>query len=217
VTVSRSPSDRPLAPDGPRAASAQVALRLAGADEGNAATLVSAIRAGDKQAFDALFDAYYATLCEFAAGYVRSDAIAEECVQDVFLRLWTHRATWSIRDTVRTYLFGAVRNQALNVRKHGQVRERWAAAIAGDLTMSGHGESAPSAEAALEGAELEAAMSGAIARMPERRRQMCTLRWRHHLTYAEIASIVGASVKAVEMQLAHALKQLRRDLAAYRQ
>jgi len=45
----------------------------------------------DVTAFEALFRAHYAALCHFVYGYVRSRAVAQELVQDLFLRLWENR------------------------------------------------------------------------------------------------------------------------------
>jgi hypothetical protein len=53
--------------------------------------LVARVRLGDEDAFQSLFETYYATLCDFAQSYVHSPALAEELVQTVFLRIWEHR------------------------------------------------------------------------------------------------------------------------------
>ncbi len=53
----------------------------------------------------------------------------------------------------------------------------------------------------------------AVAVMPERRRLAFTLRTRHHLTYPEIARVMGISVKGVELHLTLALKAVREALA----
>src|SRR5712692_8557596 len=55
---------------------------------------VARIRLADERAFESLFHAYYAALCDFVQSYVRSPDVAEELVQAVFLRIWEHRATW---------------------------------------------------------------------------------------------------------------------------
>jgi RNA polymerase sigma-70 factor, ECF subfamily len=49
----------------------------------------------------------------------------------------------------------------------------------------------------------------AIAQLPERCRLVMQLRWQEQLGYSEIASILGISVKGVEIQLARGLRALR--------
>jgi RNA polymerase sigma-70 factor (ECF subfamily) len=176
---------------------------------------VGRIRAGDKRAFDALFAAYYARLCEFVAGYVRSDAVAEECVQDVLFRVWAERERWHVRGSVRQYLFGAARNHALNVRKHHRVVERWAIRAEHDRAAQGLGVGPAAPDAGLRAAEIAVAVQSAIARLPARRREVYCLRWRDQLSHAEIAAVLGITVKSVETHLGRALEALRRDLAAW--
>ncbi len=78
------------------------------------AELVARIRAGDEGGCEALYVAHHGPLWRFAYGYVRSAEIAEELVQEVFLALWRNRADWEVSGSVRAWLYGAVRNRALN-------------------------------------------------------------------------------------------------------
>jgi RNA polymerase sigma-70 factor (ECF subfamily) len=80
---------------------------------GQDAAWLERIRAGDPGAFEALFREHYHGLCLFAARLVASDAVAEELVQDVLLRVWQQRERWTVTGSVAAYLYGAVRNQAL--------------------------------------------------------------------------------------------------------
>lgn len=82
------------------------------------------IRRGDRDAFELLFRGYYDCLCTFAEGYVRSFSEAEDVVDQVFLTLWESRAEWNLRRSIKSYLYGAVRNGALNHLKHRCVVER---------------------------------------------------------------------------------------------
>jgi len=83
--------------------------------------LVARVRLGDEGAFQSLFEAYYATLCDFAQSYLHSPELAEELVQTVFLRIWEHRVRWEPTTGVRAYLFAACHNQALGVLKHERI------------------------------------------------------------------------------------------------
>src|SRR5437867_6584755 len=70
------------------------------------------IRAGDVDAFEALYRTYWQRLYAFAFRYVRSKEDAEEVVQDVFFRIWRGRADWVPAGAVRNYVYCAVRNAA---------------------------------------------------------------------------------------------------------
>ena len=66
-----------------------------------------------------------------------------------------------------------------------------------------------SADADLEASELRDRLRAAVAALPERRRAVVVLRWRHGLTNPEIARILGISIKGVEVQFSRALADLR--------
>ena len=164
------------------------------------------IRRGDAEAFEALFREHHAGLCRFAEGYVRDAAVAEELVQDVFFELWRGRGTWELRATLRAYLFGAVRNRALNHLKRASRERGWLARIRREGDPA---DPSPSPERAAGESEAAAAVARAVARLPERARMAVELRWHHGLRHGEIAEVMGISVKGVENQLGRALKALR--------
>jgi RNA polymerase sigma-70 factor (ECF subfamily) len=170
------------------------------------------IRRGDAGAFEALFREHHAGLCRFAEGYVRDSAIAEELVQDVFFELWRGRAGWELRATVRAYLFGAVRNRALNHLKRASRERGWLARLGREADPS---DPSPAPDRAAAESEAAAAVARAVSRLPERARMVVELRWRHGLRHGEIAEVMGISVKGVENQLGRALKALRATLGDF--
>jgi RNA polymerase sigma-70 factor (ECF subfamily) len=184
------------------------------------AELVARIRAGDEGGCEALYVAYHAPLWRFAYGYVRSAEIAEELVQEVFLALWRNRADWEVSGSVRAWLYGAVRNQALNHLRHerlaARVAERHAAARAGgqvgaegaDAPALAMAAPPPSAQAVAEANDLEAAVVRAIAALPERRRAAMALRWRYDLAPQEIAGVLGLTPEVVRVLLSRARREL---------
>jgi RNA polymerase sigma-70 factor (ECF subfamily) len=165
-------------------------------------------------AIEFLFRAHYASLCDFALHYVESPAVAEELVQDLFAQLWVDRARLSAPSNARAYLFTAVRNRALNARQRRQRETDWAdeAAIALHGSADDLVPDAPAAEAA----EMQRLVDTAIAGLPERCRLVVHLRWREQMSHAQIAEIMGISVKGVEIQLTRGLARLRELLGPAR-
>jgi RNA polymerase sigma-70 factor (ECF subfamily) len=170
--------------------------------------LVARVRAGDERALEALFRTHYSALCDFATRYVRQDTLAEELVQDLFGDLWARRQSWHVRGSVRAYLFAAVRNRALNLRKREAVERDWKhdEAIADVRELHQPPELA---DEALERADLRARLDAALESLPERCRLVMHLRWREQMRHAEIASVMGISVKGVEIQLSRGLRAIR--------
>ena len=162
----------------------------------------------DDAAFEDLFRTQYAALCGFAFRYVRSAEGAEDLVQDVFSTLWAARGSVRIRTSMRAYLFAAVRNRALNARKHHAIETDWERDEADDDARSLHPRPSQPDEL-LDRSQLEAELSAALASLPERCALVMRLRWREQMSHAEIAETMGISVKGVEKQLERGIKSLR--------
>lgn len=162
------------------------------------------LRTGDVGSFEALFFRYHATLCEIVDAYVGSQAIAEEIVQDLFHTIWRDRAHLAVRGSLRSYLCVAARNRALQHLRHGAVARRHAqVAVEPDV------DRAPRADEVLEREERLVALRNAIDALPPRARLAVVLRWRDHLTNADVADAMGITVKGVEKLLASAMTRLR--------
>ncbi len=174
--------------------------------------LVARVRASDAAAFEVVYRAYYEPLCVFVVGYVRSRAVAEELVQDMLCSIWERRAEWDVRDTVRTYLYRAARNRAVDHLRHGHVVRLWEANVAREATVPGMGQDVETADQRARTTELAIAIRAAVAALPDRCRQVYVLRRQHHLSTAEVAAVLGISAKGVETQLTRALKVLRERL-----
>ena len=161
------------------------------------------IRDGDESVYETLFRTFAPGLCAFLTRYVGERAIAEELVQDVFLALWDQRATVCITGSVQAYLYTAARNRALNSLQHERVADRFRVATlarmhAADAVVQGEAECL----AALE-------FNDAMAQLPARCRLVFTLQRTHGMTYGEVATCLGISVKTVEVQMGRALRTLR--------
>lgn len=178
------------------------------ANEASHADLAAQIVAGDTRAFETLFRTYYAGMCVFAARLVGRGDVAEELVQEVFLYVWRTRDSWQIHTSVRQYLFSAVRHGALRYLRHERVVQNHL-----PETLILFERPVRLADADLESEETIRLVRAAIAKLPERCRLVYTLHREQGLTYAEVAEVMGISVKTVDVQMGRALKALRRLLS----
>jgi RNA polymerase sigma-70 factor, ECF subfamily len=162
------------------------------------------------RAFDALFRANYAGLCRFAGRILGSPAAAEEVVQDLFLYIWERHEVIDASTPSRAYLYRAAHNAAVNRLRRRRVESRWAEKQAAT-------EAAPvTADEDMGLEELSLAVARAIERLPERTRLVYTMSRQNGLSYQEIASALGLSIKTVEGQMARAFRLLRAALAPLR-
>jgi RNA polymerase sigma-70 factor, ECF subfamily len=174
--------------------------------------LVARIRGGDKQAFEALFMAYYSALHGFIAHYVDGETGAE-LLQEIFLALWRKRETWDPVGGVRAYLFAAARNRAFSAMRGRRMLSRLAEQSAAEDTAPGASQSDKSPAQAVLAAEVESACRAAIRGLPERNRLVMMLRWDYGMSHAEIAFVLDTTIKGVEAELSRGLRALATQLA----
>jgi RNA polymerase sigma-70 factor (ECF subfamily) len=171
---------------------------------------MAGLRAGDARAFEAVFRAYHARLCGFAYRHLGNAADADEVVQDLFLALWQKRESLSIRSSLRAYLFGAVHHRVLNRSARARLEQRWLQE--GGVTELEVADDSVPADETLQASEFTARVNAALQSLPPGCRQVLQLRWLDQLSYAEVAEVLGISVKGVENQLSRARKALRAAL-----
>jgi RNA polymerase sigma-70 factor (ECF subfamily) len=171
------------------------------------ASLIAAVRAGDRGAFETLYRAYWPALVKFArriGGLAIEDA--KELVQDVFLSLWRSRERWTVRDGLQQYMYGAVFHRAreLGARQRRAIDPPLAYR---EPTVDNSGPHRPVVR------ELEERVSAIIAAMPLRCRQIYLLYHADRLDTREIAAALGISIVTVNRHHARALRLLARGLA----
>lgn len=164
---------------------------------------------GDPEAaFAAMVQAHYARLGAFALRLVGSRPAAEDAVHEVLLRIWRRRHEFAFHDPL-AYLYQAVRNEAQSWhRREARLRQR----TAGADTLATSVDPRADASQVVEGEELARIVEAVIVAMPPRRREIFRMQREQKLSYAEIASLLGISVKTVETQIGQALKTIRRRL-----
>jgi RNA polymerase sigma-70 factor (ECF subfamily) len=168
--------------------------------------LVKAARSGRESAFLQLFDDHHRPLFRFAYRLTGSAADAEDIVQECFLQVLRPECAYDPRRTsIRTYLFGVVRNQSLKRLRRTD--------LAGDAGRRANQNRSPEDEAAR--AEMENAVSRAVTELPDTQREVLILAHYEHLPLAEIARVMALDLGAVKSRLQRARATLKETLAAY--
>ena len=175
--------------------------------------LVARIREGDRGAFETLFRFYYEELCGFVDSKIGTSDRSDDIVQDIFLGLWHRRTELTVRSTLRAYLFGAARKEAITHRERQEVRNQ-SEEDRREMWETVRNWSRPSPVERLEHHQLEHTIQECIAELPERRREVYVLSRHHGLTYEEIATVMDIAPKTVDNQMVEALKFLRKRICA---
>ena len=133
--------------------------------------------------------------------------MAEDIVQEVFLQIWLNRTRLDPTKNIKSYLYIATRNRALNVLRRASVEREHQEKI----TYIDSRVLTPEDE--LERHQTIQEAYRAIDQLPKRCRTIFMMSRFDHLKYAEIADILNISIKTVETQMGRALKSLRQSLA----
>lgn len=164
----------------------------------------------DDKLFEQLFKAHYKALHAYATAMLKDVDLAEEMVQQMFLKFWEKRELLSISTSIKAYLYKCIYNDSLNYLKHENVKTKYQDFTR--FTANGFGEAA-SARAELS--ELQIKLSEALNELPEQCRTIFQLSRFEELKYREIADQLGLSIKTVENQMGKALKILRLKLVDF--
>lgn len=168
-------------------------------------SLLSAIKRGDRKAFDALFRKYYPALCAYGHRFVDLED-AEEIVQDAMLWIWENREADVIETSLSQYLFKMVHHRALNRIAHQDAVQR------ADNRFYEEMQEMLQDIDFYQIQELTHRIKKAIAALPSSYREAFVMHRFREMSYKEIAAVLEVSPKTVDYRIQQALKQLRTDL-----
>lgn len=154
--------------------------------------------------FKSIFNEHYESIRNYLF-YLSGDIdIAEDIVQDVFMKIWEKRDSIN-DDTVKPLLYRIARNLYFNLHKRNALDLKFISSKEDDAENE-------SPEFVLEMKEFDAKLQKAISDLPEHCRTIFLLSRIDELKYQEIADRFNISIKAVEKQISKALKLLRKSI-----
>jgi RNA polymerase sigma-70 factor (ECF subfamily) len=146
--------------------------------------------------------------------YLRDAHDADEAVQDAFLKVFTHIATYREDYPFEVWFTRILVNGCLDMRKARARRMRWALPVpmTPGVPPIEAVASGPSAEQRLVSAERAAQISAAVAQLPERQRAVFTLCHLAEQSTHDVSQALGLSEATVRVHLFRAVRKLRRLL-----
>lgn len=167
--------------------------------------LLSGLRKGDENAFEAFYERYWKEVFDQAFVRVRQHDVAENITQDIFVAIWDNRENLKI-DNVPGYLYTAVRNRVLNWFEK-EKRYVPIAELLSEVRASSDFSDIPLLEK-----ELVRVCEALINSLSPSQQKIYRMRFEEELSTAEIADQLGMNRKTVQNQLSLALAQLRSSL-----
>lgn len=171
--------------------------------------LIEGLKEGNEKIFDYLFHLYYSGLYVYVKRYVDQSNVAEDIVQDFFVRLWDNRKQISINKSLKSYMFTSVRNSCFDYLRHCKVQQRNE-----DKLLERIKNLKEDNDFYIE-KELREKIDEAINKLPPACREIFVMNRFDGMKPAEIAGIRNISVRTVETQIGKALRVLRNELSSY--
>lgn len=175
------------------------------------------IRKGDKKAFESVFRLYSGQLFNYAREIVKDNYLAEEVIQEIFIKLWQNKERILIEQSLKSYLFRSTFHSCVNLIKHKSVEDKYKAFFLHHISMSDTNEALsddfPLSD--LLGSELSDIIAKAIEKLPDQCRQVFLMSRYGNLKHEAIARKLNLSINTVHTQISRALTRLKGELREY--
>lgn len=167
-------------------------------------TLIQLVLAGNQQAFAALVKKYRSNIFTTALQLLHNRHLAEEVLQDVFLKVWLQRSSLTEIDNFPAWLNTVARNTIYSAFKRAMKEKILPVEDLENSLDAGYNTADPLLEK-----EYTQLLHTAISRLPERQQQTYRLIKLQGLKRNEAAAILGISPETVKYNLDEASRKVR--------
>jgi RNA polymerase sigma-70 factor (family 1) len=167
-------------------------------------TLLSLLAQNSEYAFQVVFDRYRNVIYKTAMMYVKSPVIAEEIVQDIFLKLWFQRKHLAEIRSLESWLFTLTKNLTLNCLK--KIAHEWTAR---EKWIKENDLSENTTDHKVLNAEYQQLLQQAISDLSPQQQQVYRLAKEQGLSYDIISKQLSISPLTVKTHMTRALASIR--------
>lgn len=165
--------------------------------------IIAMIAAGDERAFRELFDRYKERFYAVALKMTRSDEVAQDIVQDIFMHIWTKRESYINVENHSSYFFTCVYRRIYQHYRKIAIEKKLLQGV------SYQKESANITEEMILAHESENIISRAVAKLPPQQQLVFKLSKQEGLSREDIACQLNISPNTVKNHLSTATKFIR--------
>lgn len=166
--------------------------------------LILLLNQSDERALVEIYNRYWNKLLAQARWDLRNEADAEDCIQELFIKLWNCRTGLTLRHKLSTYLYRAVKNQTINMlAKRNSKRNNIVFEEATGMEIF-----APSADSSLLEKEMLQILEAAIDALPDKCSKIYRMSRIDGQSNKEIAKQLDVAEKTVEGHITRAIKQV---------
>ncbi|MGM9511884.1 RNA polymerase sigma-70 factor [Larkinella sp. GY13] len=168
------------------------------------------LKAGDENAFEEIFYRYYKHLLAIGIKFLKNPDLAEDAVQDIFLKLWDHRDALNETYSIKNFLSVSMKNHVLNVIRNNH-QSIWEYLSAEMEELNGEDTTSDAFQLQEYGTILEQGMQ----KLPPQREKVFRLRVFSGLDNEQVARQLSISVNTVKSQFTQATRFLKDYLSKH--
>lgn len=166
--------------------------------------LVGSLKGGDKNAFTIIFEKYHKQLYYIALSYLKDPSMAQDVVQDMFIKLWAYRVNLKEELSLKSFLITSLRNLLLNnirnnntrILKHIQLMQ-WSEVSRNDVDDK------------IAFGDYEKIIEKGMCKLSPAKQHIFRLRTQEGLNNKEISKQLGLSINTVKFQFSKASRFMR--------
>jgi RNA polymerase sigma-70 factor (ECF subfamily) len=167
--------------------------------------LLERMKADDSEAYRILVERHVDRAYALALRTLRNPADAEDVAQEALVKAWTHRHSWQPgKAKFSTWLYRVVFNRCIDLKRMPS------SACLDDVAEPE--DDCPDSVDSIHRRQVYGRLEDALATMPEQQRAALTLAYFDEMGNAEIATVLGTTVQAVESLLKRGRQGLRERL-----
>lgn len=176
--------------------------------------LIEHCQAGDRRAFEDLFNLYRDDVFRFSYLVVRDTNLAQDVVQEAFLKVFRSIDKFQFRSSFKSWLYRIAVNEAITILRRKKVKEELEPMpdVSRERTVSYATRDWQPEEAVLEGEERRI-LRWAIGQLDPVHRSVVVLKYFHEFSDTEIGAVIGCPPGTVKSRLHRARELLRNTMA----
>ncbi|OKS88772.1 RNA polymerase sigma factor [Mucilaginibacter polytrichastri] len=169
--------------------------------------LLQKVAEGDQRAFRILYDRYYQNIYAFSLHLLKSELLAEEVVQETFLKFWKLGYELNSLINLESYLIAIARNRSLDLLRRNKLEVR-----ADQQRHFDWSESHNDTEESIILNDTRKILKNAIEKLPPQQKLVYELCHQEGLKYEEAAQRLNLSSFTVQSYMKLALKSVRKHI-----
>ena len=167
------------------------------------------LRLGDEEAFSSLFERYYSTLVNYGKTLMTGEDRVKDCVQDVFVDIWSYRYKLNEAIVVKAYLLSSVRKRIARLHNREHIFSNIKNIDSSDFLFDFSIEDRLIADETT--AKKVEQLNKSINQLSDRQKEAIYLRYHHGLMVDQVADVLNLNYQSTKNLLHRAILKLRKD------